>query len=161
MQFEHILVGVDFSETSREAMRVAAKLAANSATSRLVLVYVWHSAHPYSAFSGDELRAAVAADSAQMDEWKAEARELGAPHVSNVFLAGNAPDEIIELAHKDPSIDLIVVGTHGRTGLAHVLLGSVAEKIVRRSPCAVMAIPTQIARSRRRISRQQAAASIH
>jgi nucleotide-binding universal stress UspA family protein len=160
MQFGHIVVGVDFSETSREAMRTAARVAA-TANARLTLVYVWHSAHPYTAFSGDELRAAVQADEATMNELKAEAHELGATEVSAVFLAGNPADEIIELAHKDDSIDLIVVGTHGRTGLAHVLLGSVAEKVLRRAPCAVMAVPAASARGRRRQARPHAAASIH
>ncbi|MCA9073376.1 MAG: universal stress protein, partial [Planctomycetaceae bacterium] len=37
-------------------------------------------------------------------------------------------------------IDLIVMGTHGRSGLAHVLLGSVAEKVVRKSPCPVLTV---------------------
>jgi universal stress protein A len=96
-----------------------------------------------------------------MREWIAEAHALGATNVDAIFLAGNPADEIIELLHKDPSFDLVVVGTHGRTGLAHVLLGSVAEKIVRRSPCAVLAIPANIARGRRRLQRQAAAASVH
>lgn len=47
--------------------------------------------------------------------------------------------EIIRYA-KDQEIDLIVMGTHGRTGLAHVLLGSVAEKVVRKSPCPVLTV---------------------
>jgi nucleotide-binding universal stress UspA family protein len=161
MQFEHIVVGVDFSETSREALRIAARLASNSATCRLVLVHVWHRTHPYASSSGDELRAAVEADEGQMKELEVEAKGIGAPHVESVFLAGNPADEIIELAHKDDSIDLIVMGTHGRTGLSHVLLGSVAEKVVRRAPCAVMAIPLETARSRRRPARPAASVSIH
>lgn len=47
--------------------------------------------------------------------------------------------EIIRYA-KEQSVDLIVIGTHGRTGLAHVLLGSVAEKVVRKAPCPVLTI---------------------
>lgn len=159
MPFEHICVGVDFSEASREAMRAAASLAAGGA--RLTLVYVWHAAHPYTASSGDELRAVVESDEATMTAWKREATELGAANVSSIFLAGNAADEIVELAHKDSSIDLLVVGTHGRTGLAHVLIGSVAEKIVRRAPCAVLAIPAAGVRNRRRAMRQPATASVH
>lgn len=158
MQFEHVVVGVDFSETSRAALRVAAQLVGDA---RLTLVHVWHATHPYTAFSGDELRAAVASDEATMSEWRLEAQSLGARTVGSLFLAGNPGDELIELAHKDPSIDLIVVGTHGRTGLSHVLLGSVAEKIVRRTPCTVMTVPAQIARGRRRQARQPAPAHVH
>jgi nucleotide-binding universal stress UspA family protein len=47
--------------------------------------------------------------------------------------------EIIRFA-KDQSIDLIVMGTHGRAGLAHVLMGSVAEKVVRKAPCPVLTV---------------------
>src|SRR5690242_9710360 len=112
MQFDHVVVGVDFSETSRAALRVAAQFAGDA---RLTLVHVWHATHPYTAFSGDELRAAVASDESAMSELRVEAQSLGARNVDSLFLAGGPADEIIELAHKDPSIDLIVVGTHGRT----------------------------------------------
>ena len=158
MPFEHICVGVDFSETSREALRAAVPLAGSA---RLTLVFVWHAQHPYTAFSGDEIRAAVDTHDSLLREWIAEAHALGARNVDAIFLAGNPADEIVELLHKDPSFDLVVVGTHGRTGLAHVLLGSVAEKIVRRSPCAVLAIPANVARARRRTQRHAAAASVH
>jgi nucleotide-binding universal stress UspA family protein len=47
---------------------------------------------------------------------------------------------LLDYAKKN-SIDLIVVGTHGRTGIKHALLGSVAEKIVRHAPCAVLVVP--------------------
>ena len=46
---------------------------------------------------------------------------------------------IIEIARKH-EVDLIVMGTHGRTGLAHALLGSVAEKVVRKAPCPVLTV---------------------
>jgi universal stress protein A len=48
-------------------------------------------------------------------------------------------DEIVRFA-KEKDIDLIVMGTHGHTGLAHILLGSVAEKVVRRAPCPVLTV---------------------
>ena len=47
--------------------------------------------------------------------------------------------EIIRYA-KENDVDLIVLGTHGRSGLAHVLLGSVAERVVRKSPCPVLTV---------------------
>jgi universal stress protein A len=158
MPFEHICVGVDFSEASREALRAAVPFAG---AAQLTLVFVWHAQHPYTSFSGDEIRAAVDTHDVTMREWIAEAHALGATNVDAIFLAGSPADEIIELVHRDPSIDLVVVGTHGRTGLAHVLLGSVAEKIVRRSPCAVLAIPANISRARRRMQRPSAAPSVH
>lgn len=50
--------------------------------------------------------------------------------------------EIIRYARQQ-EIDLIVIGTHGRSGLAHVLMGSVAEKVVRKAPCPVLAVRLQ------------------
>ena len=54
---------------------------------------------------------------------------------------GSAAPEIVRFA-TDRDIDMIVVGTHGRGGLAHVLLGSVAEKVVRKAPCPVLTVRT-------------------
>jgi nucleotide-binding universal stress UspA family protein len=55
--------------------------------------------------------------------------EIGAPHTS-----------IVEVAEREGA-DLIVMATHGRTGLSHILLGSVTEKVVARAPCPVLVIP--------------------
>jgi nucleotide-binding universal stress UspA family protein len=59
--------------------------------------------------------------------------------VETAVLWGDAVDGITSYA-RDHEIDMIVVATHGRTGLSHVLLGSVAERIVRESPCPVLTI---------------------
>jgi nucleotide-binding universal stress UspA family protein len=52
---------------------------------------------------------------------------------------GQAFYEIIQVARKE-SADLIVMGTHGRTGIDHLLLGSIAENVVRKSPCPVLTV---------------------
>jgi nucleotide-binding universal stress UspA family protein len=44
---------------------------------------------------------------------------------------------------REKDIDLIVIGTHGRTGLAHMLIGSVAEKVVRKAPCPVLSVKSK------------------
>ncbi|RMF87095.1 MAG: universal stress protein, partial [Nitrospinota bacterium] len=59
--------------------------------------------------------------------------------VTPLVYMGKAYEEIIETA-KSHDVDLIVMGTHGRTGLAYVLLGSVAEKVVRLAPCPVLTV---------------------
>ena len=59
---------------------------------------------------------------------------------------GRPVDEIVDYAHEH-AIDLIVIATHGRTGLAHVLLGSVAERIVREAPCPVLTIRSKTPKS--------------
>lgn len=60
------------------------------------------------------------------------------------FLEGAPWDQIISTAREDPAIDLIVMGTHGRTGVKRALIGSVAERVVRHAPCAVMGREIQL-----------------
>ncbi len=67
--------------------------------------------------------------------------------VKVVTESGREDEKILEFAQKE-KIDIIVIGTHGRTGIEHVLLGSVAEKIIRRSPIPVFIIPCQEKSSR-------------
>jgi len=69
----------------------------------------------------------------------ARARELGATAVETKLVEGVAWPEIVAAA-KTQGCDLIVMGTQGRSGLSHLLLGSVAEKVVRHAPCPVMAV---------------------
>ena len=64
----------------------------------------------------------------------------GLPVVSEI-LSGPPARRIVAYA-KRAEIDLIVMGTHGRTGVSHLLLGSVAEAVVRRAPCRVLTVPT-------------------
>ena len=61
------------------------------------------------------------------------------PEVSGKLVTGNAFLEIIKAA-RDGGIELIIMGTHGRSGLAHVLIGSVAEKVVREASCPVLTV---------------------
>ena len=59
--------------------------------------------------------------------------------VETRMVKGNPFDEIVRLGRELPA-DLIVIGTHGHTGVSHLLLGSVAEKVVRRAPCPVLSV---------------------
>jgi len=74
-----------------------------------------------------------------LSDWAEEAKALGAKRVSAVAVDGVAWDIVCRLAADERS-DLIVMGTHGRTGLRHALLGSVAEKVVRHAPCTVLIV---------------------
>lgn len=56
---------------------------------------------------------------------------------------GNPSDQILHYS-KEHSIDLIILGTHGRSGLSHVLMGSVAEHVIRHSKCAVVVVPSRV-----------------
>ncbi|HEX8114857.1 MAG TPA: universal stress protein [Kofleriaceae bacterium] len=142
MGFRKIVCPIDFSACSREALRVAVELARDGAAT-LVLAHVWE---PPKWFAGEVMVApeviqdVIDAEEAELERWKADAKQLGAGEVDARFLTGVAWDAIVELAKDDRTIDLVVMGTHGRTGLKHVLLGSVAEKVVRHAPCAVLVV---------------------
>ncbi len=85
----------------------------------------------------------VAADVARVNtrllEEAKRATEAGAIEVTSALRQGVPFAEIIANA-REGEFDLIVMGTHGRTGLKHALLGSVAEKVVRKAPCAVLTV---------------------
>lgn len=120
-----ILFPTDFSEVSRRAGRTAADLARRFGARLHVLHVVPPATDPTPAPRG--LEAAVA--------------ELG-PGLEIIprTLSGLAGRTIVAYA-REHGIDLIVMGTHGRTGFSHALLGSVAESVVRRAPCRVLTVP--------------------
>jgi nucleotide-binding universal stress UspA family protein len=72
-------------------------------------------------------------------EWKVIAEGAGAPRVVAVKAIGEPATEIVEFA-RETGQELLVVGTHGRTGLRHALVGSVAERVVRRAQIPVLTI---------------------
>ena len=141
MRFHKILCPVDFSPSSHLALEAAADLARADDVS-LVILHVWQS--PVWAIPGEVaispqvLQDMVDGAHSELASWRQQARELGAKEVTTRCVQGVPWDRIVEAAREDRAIDLIVMGTHGRTGLGHALLGSVAEKTVRHAPCAVL-----------------------
>ncbi len=75
----------------------------------------------------------------QFDEFIANAPELEGVQFSRKLLKGTPYNEVVKEAELG-GFDLIVIGTHGRTGLEHVLFGSTAEKVVRKAPCPVLTV---------------------
>jgi universal stress protein A len=140
-KFQRILVAVDLSEESRSALACAAELAAKfDASLTLVHVVEPHFGPPDTdvpPLTGE------ASDASEFAEAKLELSALGEQMlgpcrvVETVVRAGLAFFEITEAA-KALGADLIVVGTHGYTGLKRALLGSTAEKVVRHAPCPVL-----------------------
>ncbi|MBA3314183.1 MAG: universal stress protein [Planctomycetota bacterium] len=141
-QIHRILHPTDFSERSETAWAYAKTLAAKFGAE----IHLLHAMQDPVAVL-PEASVAVTAPAANLPEL-IQAAEDGLKRfeaidpgriVNRVVLHGPTADEVVRYA-KDSEADLIVIGTHGRTGLAHVLLGSVAEKIVRKSPCAVLTV---------------------
>lgn len=143
MPFQKLLCLIDFSAGSQQAMRVAIRLA-NEAGAELVLLHAWYL--PPLAFTGEYMFSADLVQELSDDSRKGldaavqEATALGAKRVTSQLVTGMPRYEITQLLEKDPTFDLVVMGTHGRTGISRVLLGSVAEGIVRHAPCSVLVV---------------------
>jgi nucleotide-binding universal stress UspA family protein len=134
-KLKSILVPVDFSDCSIKALQYAIPFA-KQFHAELSLLYV------VQRYAQIPEMARVDVESAQDGEKRLEELRrsvLNAVPVKTFLRTGEADAEIISLA-KESGIDLIIISTHGRTGLAHVLLGSTAERIVRRAPCPVLVV---------------------
>jgi nucleotide-binding universal stress UspA family protein len=141
MGFTKILCPTDFSEGSRQALRVAVRLAVES-SAELVIVHAWFvPAVMYGDFSvpGDMIQLMANDSKRGLEAAVLEATTAGAGRVSSKSLAGNAWSEIVRELEGN-RYDLCVIGSHGRTGVARFLVGSVAEKVTRHAPCPVLAI---------------------
>ena len=138
MIFHNIVCAIDFSADAREALRVASELAHDRACT-LTLVHVFQMP-TYAAVAGSPETVQILVEDAQhgLADWKAQAEALGAARVGTTFLIGAPWHQIVVAAQGVPRADLIVIGTRGRTGIAHALLGSVAERVVRHAPCPVL-----------------------
>jgi nucleotide-binding universal stress UspA family protein len=141
--FDKILVPADFSEHSAEAVRTAADLSRRY-DAPLTVVHVFDPViyalpEAYVLFTPEQLDKIVDALEARLADVKQLAADGGAVHVETRLLHGAVAAQIIELAGSSGA-SLIVMGTRGRTGLSHLLLGSVAERVVRLAPCAVLTV---------------------
>jgi nucleotide-binding universal stress UspA family protein len=140
-----ILVPVDFSEHARKALQQA-KALAEGYGARLQLLHVvedlrYPSFYMAERFAYFDIRPEIATRARQ--ELEQFLRETEGPHVAADLhvLEGGAAHEIVKFAETNKT-DLIVIATHGFTGLEHFLMGSVAENVVRRAPCPVMTVKT-------------------
>jgi universal stress protein A len=131
-----ILHPTDFSPRSEHAFHLACSLARDHGGRVIVL----HVAEPPVVGYGGAITPPPEGD------WKAleaQLRRVQAPGarvpVEHRLEEGDPVAEILRVA-REGNCDLIVMGTHGRTGLAHLLMGSVAERVVRKATCAVLVV---------------------
>jgi nucleotide-binding universal stress UspA family protein len=132
---QHVLVPVDFSAPSDQALAYAITLA-EKLQARVTLLHVIHMPPLAGADLAMQLNAIEEAAQQATDACLQRVRDAGLPG-EQIISQGVPWQEIVKTA-EDTGADLIIMGTHGRTGLQHVLLGSVAEKVVRLAPCAVL-----------------------
>ncbi|OFW05225.1 MAG: hypothetical protein A3I61_10745 [Acidobacteria bacterium RIFCSPLOWO2_02_FULL_68_18] len=145
LSISRILVPVDFSAHSEVALQYAIALASRLAASLHVLHVVedpvatgaWGSEGVLPDLT--ELRSELVADAERrLLAYRGEAERARVPVVTTAQM-GLTSNTIVEYA-RALDIDLIVMGTHGRTGVAHLFMGSVAERVLRHAPCPVLTV---------------------
>jgi nucleotide-binding universal stress UspA family protein len=143
---KRILVPVDFSKPSLRAVEVALELAERLAAEVVLLHVVEPVYYPAAGevygigFEFGDIYVAI--ERAARSQLKKLTAKVRARHAAtrDLLLVGTAHRTIVEQAKKLRA-DLIVLSTHGRTGLSHVVLGSVAERVVRTATCPVLTVP--------------------
>ena len=140
-----ILVPTDFSTHADAAVDYAADLAV---TYRVPLVLLHVYANPvmaipdgYVVMTAPDLAELVSQMDGGLRKAEMHVRTRGVTDVETRLVEGAGWREIVETARAQ-ACDLIVIGTHGRGGIAHLLLGSVAEKVMRKAACPVLAVRT-------------------
>lgn len=138
MQLKRILCATDFSQCSRKALRYAVSLGRQFGA-EVFLVHVYEPAPPQvGVLEGALVETNLYTDLAtQLEHWR---EDLPQDLRSNATMRQGAPAREIVAAAEESQIDLIVVGNHGRRGLARAVLGSTAEKVVRLAPCPVLVV---------------------
>src|SRR4029453_7308089 len=140
-----ILVPVDFSSCSREGLRYAIEFA-NEVGAKVTLLHATYLGYIYSsegtALYDDRGLQNAARENAERQMRKVvRTAKFGRVKYEIAFTDGSPALDICAFA-KQHDVDLIVSSTHGLTGFEHVLIGSIAEKVVRRAPCSVLVVPS-------------------
>ena len=139
---ERILVAVDGSDFSMAAVDQAISLGGICKSEIYVISVV--ALYPEQMAVAPNLVETMSEEVRQhLDEAKQKVDESQIPCETIVHMGG-APHEFIVQEAKDKNIDLILMGTHGRSGLKRVLLGSVAQNVIAHAPCPVMVVPTTV-----------------
>lgn len=138
-----VLVPIDFSDYSKSALKYAVNFA-KSFNAEIILVYVVEPViYPPDFSMGQIAMPSITTewDDRAKDELqklaKSEIKEIA--NVKTIIKTGKPFVEIIETA-KEENIDLIIIATHGHSGVEHILFGSTAEKVVRKAPCPVLTL---------------------
>ncbi len=141
-RYNRILVPVDFSDTSVAAMKAAIELALElNAELQVIHVCQMHASDLLEGSMGD----ASAIESQAISEAEKKLEGFIKEYLSNgisisTTISTGDPHDVINQMAKEINADMIVMGTHGRTGLSHMVMGSVAENVLRHAEVPVMSI---------------------
>jgi len=142
---KNVLVATDFGETAQAALEYGRHLARLSGARLHVLHVVRNVVADALAVEGETIDLAAIQDAIeraarQQLDALVTAHDRLAGDAKTVAMTSNSPAVAIVAYAEDNHIDLIVLGTHGRGGVAHLLMGSVAERVVRTAPCPVLTL---------------------
>jgi nucleotide-binding universal stress UspA family protein len=141
-QIKSIMVPIDFSEYSKNALKYAIDFA-KQFNAKMYLIYVVEPIIYPADFSMGQIAipsADIDLQSRANEELINLAKTIGSGlHVETIIKTGKPFVEIIDTA-KEKDVDLIIIATHGHTGVEHLLFGSTTEKIVRKAPCPVLTL---------------------
>jgi nucleotide-binding universal stress UspA family protein len=139
INIKNILYATDFSSHSNQAYFHAVALAEGHGATLTIL----HVCQSRPVVVAEGMIPAVGMETQDIEYWRRQLQQIRPVNdgiqVRHVILEGSAAEQIIRYA-ADQGIDLIVMGTHGRTGLERLLMGSVAEQVVRGAPCSVLVV---------------------
>jgi nucleotide-binding universal stress UspA family protein len=145
MSLKTILVATDFGEAADAALAYGRELA-RTFGAQLDVLYVVENvlARAYGAesyiASYPELQDEVESSARLQLDLRLTDDDRTALRAKTVMITSNSPAQTIVSYAKEHEIDLIVMGTHGRGAMAHLLMGSVAERVVRTAPCPVLTV---------------------
>jgi nucleotide-binding universal stress UspA family protein len=159
MDVQNILVPIDYSDDSQQALHWGASLAGKYGAKLLLLHVIptaveevypeatgWLSPTPsYYEFRAPGIWTKRPLIIDRVDTAHTELRDFASKHLKDavpaqVHIAVGKPSEEILRVAREEGVDLIIMGTHGRTGVRHLLLGSVAEDVTRHAPCPVFTV---------------------
>jgi nucleotide-binding universal stress UspA family protein len=144
IEVNRILVPVDFSDNAAPILEWAAHLAEEHG-SRVILLHAYHLPVEFQQLEGaylpDDFWTHVRAETEQTLARYAEGLRAQGLEVETLAREGY-PATVIEEEAERQKADLIVIGTRGHSGFKHLLLGSIAERVVQRAPCPVLTVKT-------------------